>query len=109
MSPCTFWSGLILATSSIALLHFGQTTASLPCGVRHTKPQLSTPTLKLANVRTFPLSGKVSDCVPVVPEHLAEITAIDPAAAGWAADEMLGVALWRIAHSSPEDGAAGNV
>ena len=28
MSPCTSWSGSILATSSIALLHCGQTTAS---------------------------------------------------------------------------------
>jgi hypothetical protein len=28
MSPCAFWSGSILATSSIALLHFGQPTAS---------------------------------------------------------------------------------
>jgi 7,8-dihydro-6-hydroxymethylpterin-pyrophosphokinase len=42
-------------------------------------------------------------------EHLAEITAIDPTAAGRAADEMLGDALGRIAHSSPEDGATGNV
>ena len=42
-------------------------------------------------------------------EHLAEITAIDPAAAGRAADEMLGVALRRFTHSFPEDGAAGNV
>ena len=40
-------------------------------------------------------------------EHLAEITAIDPTAAGRAADEMLGDALGRIAHSSPEDGASG--
>jgi len=28
MSPCTFWSGSILATSSIAVLHVGQSTAS---------------------------------------------------------------------------------
>jgi hypothetical protein len=34
-------------------------------------------------------------------KHLAKLTAIDPASAGRAADEML-------AHSSPEDGAAGN-
>ena len=45
----------------------------------------------------------------LVLEDLAEITAIDPAAAGRAADEMLGVALRRITHSSPEDGAAVNV
>jgi hypothetical protein len=41
--------------------------------------------------------------------NLAEITAIDPTAAGRAADEVLCVALGLIAHSSPEDGAAGNV
>jgi hypothetical protein len=44
-----------------------------------------------------------------VVEHLAEITAIDSSAAGRAADEVLCVALGLIAHSSPEDGAAGNV
>jgi hypothetical protein len=27
MSPCTFWSASILATSAIAVLHFGQLTA----------------------------------------------------------------------------------
>jgi hypothetical protein len=41
-------------------------------------------------------------------EHLAEITAIDPSIAGGAADEMLGLALGRIVHSSPEDDATGN-
>jgi hypothetical protein len=34
---------------------------------------------------------------PVVLVHLAEITAIDPAIAGEAPDEMLGLARWRIA------------
>jgi hypothetical protein len=34
---------------------------------------------------------------PFVLEHLAEIAAIDPAAAGGAPDEMLGLARWRIA------------
>ena len=28
MSPCTFWSGLILATSSKAVLHLGQPIVS---------------------------------------------------------------------------------
>ena len=45
----------------------------------------------------------------LVLEHLAEITAIDPAAAGWASDEILCLALGLMAHSSPEDGAAGNI
>jgi hypothetical protein len=34
---------------------------------------------------------------PFVLEHLAEITAIDPAIAGGASDEMLGFALRRFA------------
>ena len=34
---------------------------------------------------------------PFVIEHLSEITAIDPAAAGGAPDERLGLARWRIA------------
>jgi hypothetical protein len=42
-------------------------------------------------------------------EHLAKITAINPAAAGWAFDEILCLALGLMAHSSPEDGAAGNI
>jgi hypothetical protein len=42
-------------------------------------------------------------------EHLAEIAAINPTAAGRAPDEMPCVALGLIAHSSPEDGAAGNI
>ena len=45
----------------------------------------------------------------LVLEDLAEITAIDPAAAGWASDEILCLALGLMAHSSPEDGAAGNI
>jgi hypothetical protein len=45
----------------------------------------------------------------IVLEHLAEITAIDPAAAGRAPDEMIDLAFGRIAHSSPDDGATGNV
>jgi hypothetical protein len=46
---------------------------------------------------------------PFMLEHLAEITAIDPAAAGRTPDEMLGVVTCGFPHSSPEDGAAGNV
>jgi hypothetical protein len=34
---------------------------------------------------------------PFVLEHLAEITAVDPAAAGRTSEEMLGLARWRIA------------
>jgi hypothetical protein len=34
-------------------------------------------------------------------EHLAEIAAIDPAGAGWASDELLGLVLWRIAKRLP--------
>jgi hypothetical protein len=45
---------------------------------------------------------------PFVLEHLAEIAAIDPATTGRTADEMLCVALGRVAHSSPEDGATVN-
>ena len=41
-------------------------------------------------------------------KDLAEITAIDPAVACRASDEILGLVFWRIAHPSPEDGAAGN-
>jgi hypothetical protein len=46
--------------------------------------------------------------VALVLKHARQIAAIDPAAAGRAADAMLGVALGRITYSSPEDGAAGN-
>jgi hypothetical protein len=42
-------------------------------------------------------------------EDVTQITAIDPAAAGRAPDEMLCVGLGLIAHSSPKDGAMGNV
>jgi transposase len=45
----------------------------------------------------------------LVIKDVAQIAAIDPTAAGWAPNEMLGLHLWSIAHSSPEDGAAGNV
>ena len=41
--------------------------------------------------------------------RLAKITAVEPATACWTPNEMLGVALGRITHSSPEDGAVGNV
>jgi hypothetical protein len=34
---------------------------------------------------------------PFVLEHLAEITAIDPAVAGGAPDEVLGLVVWEIA------------
>jgi hypothetical protein len=34
---------------------------------------------------------------PFMLEHLAEITTVDPAAAGRAPEEMLGLARWRIA------------
>jgi hypothetical protein len=46
---------------------------------------------------------------PLMLEHLTEITAVGPAIADWATDEMLGVAFRRITHSSPEAGAAWNV
>jgi hypothetical protein len=75
-------------------------------GIRHNKPQLSASTLK--PVRTFPLYRQKVLTSPFVLEHLAEITAIDPSIAGGAADEMLGLALGRIVHSSPEDDATGN-
>jgi hypothetical protein len=35
-------------------------------------------------------------------EHLAEITTIDPAAADWAADEMIGLVFGRIAETLSE-------
>jgi hypothetical protein len=38
---------------------------------------------------------------PFVLEHLAEITAIDPAAAGWAADEVLGLVFRQSTHQAP--------
>jgi hypothetical protein len=41
-------------------------------------------------------------------KYLAEITAVDPTAAGGAFDEMLGLALGLMAHSSPEDCSAGD-
>ena len=44
----------------------------------------------------------------LVLEHLAEIAAIDPAGAGWASDEMLGLVLWRIAEAFPQIFAALN-
>ena len=54
MSPCAFWSGSILATSSIALLHFGQRAASFRV-VPDTTNLNSAHPLKLVNVRTCPL------------------------------------------------------
>jgi hypothetical protein len=45
---------------------------------------------------------------PFVLKDLTQITAIDPAAAGRAFDEVLGLVLGRIAQSSTEDGAAGD-
>jgi hypothetical protein len=42
-------------------------------------------------------------------EDVAQITSIDPAAAGRAADEKLGVITRGFPHSFPEDGAAENV
>jgi hypothetical protein len=42
----------------------------------------------------------------VVFERLREITAVDPAIAGWAADEMLGLVLWRIADANAQIFAA---
>jgi hypothetical protein len=45
----------------------------------------------------------------LVIQDVAQIAAIDPAATGRAPDEMLCVGLRLIAHSSPEDGATGNV
>jgi hypothetical protein len=46
---------------------------------------------------------------PFVIEDVAEIAAINPAATGRAADEMLGVITCGFPHSFPEDGAARNV
>jgi hypothetical protein len=37
-----------------------------------------------------------------VPKNLAKIAAVDPAAAGRATDEMLGLVLGRIADAPPE-------
>jgi hypothetical protein len=39
---------------------------------------------------------------PFVLEHLSKIAAINPAAAGRTADEMLGLALGRIAETLPQ-------
>jgi hypothetical protein len=39
-------------------------------------------------------------------EHLAEITTVDPAATGGAADEMLGIARRRVAETRPDVFAA---
>src|SRR5258705_9927229 len=55
MSPCTFWSGLILATSSIAVLHLGQPITSFCLVSDTTNLNSSSPKLKLVNARTFPL------------------------------------------------------
>jgi hypothetical protein len=41
-------------------------------------------------------------------EHLAEIAAIDPAAAGRAFDEMVGFVLPLLADRPPDIGASGN-
>jgi hypothetical protein len=49
MSPCTFWSGLILATSSIALLHLGQPIASFCLVSDTTNLNSAHPKLKLVN------------------------------------------------------------
>jgi hypothetical protein len=43
---------------------------------------------------------------PFVLEDLAEIAAVDPAVAGWAADEVLGLVLWRIADANAQIFAA---
>jgi len=40
---------------------------------------------------------------PFVLEHLAEITAIDPAVAGGAPDEVLGLVVWEIAKRLTDD------
>jgi hypothetical protein len=44
----------------------------------------------------------------LVLEDLAEITAIDPASAAWAADEMLGLIPWRIANAPSNAFTAGD-
>ena len=41
-------------------------------------------------------------------EDVAEIAAVNPAAAGQTPNEVLGLVLWRIAHSPAEDGPAWN-
>ena len=46
---------------------------------------------------------------PLVLEHLAEITAVDPAAAGRAPDEMLGLVLRWIANAFAEEFSARNI
>ena len=53
MSPCAFCSGSILATSSIALLHFGQRTASFRVVPDTTNLNISTPTLEPADVSSL--------------------------------------------------------
>ena len=50
MSLCTFWSGSILATSSIAVLHVGQSTASFRV-VSDTTNLNSSTTIKTARER----------------------------------------------------------